>query len=49
MTEIKVEPGAIVVNAVEGQDVTEIANEVIEQFKRRSLDGEFLMSSEGIR
>ena len=39
----------IIVNAAEGQNVNEIADEVMEQFKRRSLDGEFIMSAEGIR
>ena len=46
---ITIEPGAIVVEASEEKDGEDMADMIIETIKRRSLDGEFVISSQGVR
>ena len=45
---MNISDGAIIVNQMEGTP-EETANKLIEEIKRRTLDGEFIISAEGVR
>ena len=49
MASVNIESGAIQVNMVEGQSPLDVAETVIEEIRRRSLDGNFVIDSAGIR